>query len=491
MSKRFLAPAFAVAIGLAGWVVPAFADDAPSAGDDPMRSMVRDEIKAYLKAEKEKKDKEDKEKGTLKVAWKDGVSFESADKRFKAKLIGRIQTDYWAFVDKDEDFEAAIGDEFDSGLFFRRARLGLDMTILRNTKVKIEYDFARGGNNANGFADVYVGLVGLADCGVGVPDVYVGHMKEPFSLDELTSSKYSTFIERALPALTFAPARNTGIKLEKGFLSTKAGLDEKAEPFPRVLAQVGAFHAFSNNWGDGVFSDDKADEFAGDQDGWAVTGRLSLIPWVDCTCPACRVAHIGVAGSYRTDLRPDNLRFRSRPEIGLGPRTIDTGADIVAKDLWMAGFEAAVVYDRFSAQGEYMLVSVNAPDQGDPVYTGWYVQASYWLTGECRHYEKGKGEFGRVKPCRPFFCEDCGLRGGGGLELAARFSTVDLNDGTIDVQGGDEWDLTVGLNWHLNNNVRVMLNYVHAEIDDRPTGAGNVPTDGSVDAVGIRVAAEW
>jgi phosphate-selective porin OprO/OprP len=363
--------------------------------------------------------------------------------------------------------------------------MGVDMTILKNTKVKLEYDFARGGANQNGFADVFVALVDLKDCGTPLPDVYVGHFKEPFSLDELTSSKYSTFIERALPVLAFSPARNTGIMLEKGLIPYGTG-GEKSECFDRLLLQLGFFHAFSNNWGDGIFSDAGPDEFAGDQDGWAVTGRIVGVPWYDCYCPECRVVHVGVAGSYRTDLRQDNLRFRVRPEVGFGPRTIDTGADIVAEDLLMLGGEVAVVYDRFSAQGEYILVDVSAPTQDDPMYSGWYVQASYWLTGECRNYKKGKGHFDRVKPCRPFYCDECRTMGPGAWEVGARFSTVDLNDGVAAVQGGEEWNLTVGVNWHLNNNVRVMLNWVHAEIEDHPTGV-----DGSVDAVGIRVAAEW
>jgi phosphate-selective porin OprO/OprP len=486
MLQRFTGLVAAAVVGLGCLASPARADDGAGGGGDDINKIVKDEIKAYMKAEKEKKDKEDKEKGTMKVSWKDTVSFESADKKFKAKLIGRIQLDHWTF-DADEDYEVALGNEFNTGLFFRRARMGVEMQILKNTKVKIEYDFARGGTD-QAFADVYVALVDLDDCGTPLPDAYAGHFKEPFSLDELTSSKYSTFIERALPVTTFAPARNTGLMLEKGFLTYNTA-GEKSESFDRLLVQLGVFHAFANNFGDGIFSDDGPDEFAGDQDGWAVTGRIVGVPWYDCTCPDCRVLHVGVAASYRTDLRIDNVRFRSRPEVGFGPRTIDTGNDIVAEDILLLGAEVAFVYDRFSVQGEYIMADVSAPTQDDPVYSGWYAQASYWLTGECRNYKKGKGHFDRVKPCRPFFCEDCCSRGSGAWEVAARFSTVDLNDGVVAVQGGEEWNATVGLNWHINNNVRVMFNYVHAEIDDLPVGA--VTTDGTVDAFGVRVAAEW
>jgi phosphate-selective porin OprO/OprP len=486
MQKQRLAFGAAVVAALAWFAGPARAEGDASSSQDPTRQMIQDEIKAYLKAEKEKKDKEDKEKGVMKVTWKDGVSFESADKKFKAKLIGRIQADYWTF-DADKAVEDAIKDEFDSMVYFRRVRMGIDMTILKNTKVKVEYDFARGGTSQS-FADVYIGFVDFKNCGMAwMPDVYVGHQKEPFCLDELTSSKYSMFMERALPALTFAPARNTGIKLKWGLMNTKTA-DEKEEAFSRLLAEVGVFAANANNWGDAEFNDDGSDAFSGDENGWSVTGRLVWLPWVDCSCPKCRVLHLGVAGSYRNDLAGDNLRFRTRPEVGNGPRIVDTGADIVADSAYLLGAEVALVYDRWSVQGEYIWCSCDAPTNDDPVYTGWYVQASYWLTGECRNYEKGKGEFGRVKPCRPLFCEDCCAKGPGGWEIAARFSTVDLNDGTPDVRGGKVWDATVGLNWHWNNNVRVMFNYVHSDVTD---AYGNPAGDGTVDAFGVRVAAEW
>ena len=41
---------------------------------------------------------------------------------------------------------------------------------------------------------------------------------------------------------------------------------------------------------------------------------------------------------------------------------------------------------------------------------------------------------------------------------------IDLNDGPI--EGGELANITVGLNWYLNPNVRIMFNYVHADIED-------------------------
>ena len=65
---------------------------------------------------------------------------------------------------------------------------------------------------------------------------------------------------------------------------------------------------------------------------------------------------------------------------------------------------------------------------------------------------------------RKNFLKNDGL---GAWQLALRYSSIDLND--AGVTGGEENNITVGLNWHLNNNTRVMCNYVNTDIEG---GAG-------------------
>jgi phosphate-selective porin OprO and OprP len=92
------------------------------------------------------------------------------------------------------------------------------------------------------------------------------------------------------------------------------------------------------------------------------------------------------------------------------------------------------------------------------------VFGSYFLTGESRNYQASKGTFSPVTPNRDFHF---GEGGWGALELAFRFSYVDLND--AGVNGGREHNITGGLNWYLTQDTRLMFNCIRARVKDRDT----------------------
>ena len=50
----------------------------------------------------------------------------------------------------------------------------------------------------------------------------------------------------------------------------------------------------------------------------------------------------------------------------------------------------------------------------------------------------------------------------GAFQIAARVSTLDLNDS--DIRGGQELNFTLGLNWFLLANLRLSANYVHGRV---------------------------
>ena len=112
-----------------------------------------------------------------------------------------------------------------------------------------------------------------------------------------------------------------------------------------------------------------------------------------------------------------------------------------------------------SIQGEYFYDSVDSESTLN--FSGWYLQGSWFLTSEFKKYQTSTGVFAGISPQKEF---RLGENGWGALELALRFSKVDLNDKYV--RGGEERNTTVGLNWYLRRKVRIMINYINIYVED-------------------------
>ena len=305
---------------------------------------------------------------------------------------------------------------------------------------KVQYDFA-GGTDVD-FKDVWVGLTNIPYVGT----VKVGHYKEPFSLEELTSSKYISFLERALPN-AFAPSRNVGIMLTDA---------------PKQLEQ-------KMTWAVGVFRDAGASGDSTHDDAatrYNLTARVTGLPYYEEK--GARLVHVGAGWTLR-DPEDNALTYSQRPEAHLAPTLATTGAIADADMVNIFNVEAALVYGPFSLQGEYFHTMVDSDSYDDPDYNGYYIFGSWFITGEHRNYKKSAAVFDRVVPKQDF-----DLQGGpGALELLVRFSGLDLDDGAVD--GGRIMNIGAGLNWYLNPNVQVMLNYIHTDYEQGAAeGTGDI-----------------
>lgn len=430
MLRRFLTTTTAVAL-ITGFLI------SPVAAQDPR--TVADEVAT------EKIIVHEEEKHEWVSKWSNGHKIEKG-KAFKMKFGGRLMADY-TFYSVDGDLEGPFGrDVFQDGFEFRRARLFFEGTIYDRVAFKAQYDFAGGDAE---FKDVWIGL--KFDFG----KVRFGHFKEFLSLEELTSSKYLAFMERSLPVLAFAPVRNSGV-----------GIDGGNDRF---------------NWGIGAFydSDDFGDSIT--EDRYSITGRVGFRPII--TDDGKRLIHLGAGINQREIGEIDSIfgevRFRARPESHLTTRLVNT--EFFAADsatIW--NLEAAGVFNRFWFAGEWFNNSVDAAEVGDPTFKGWYAQAGFYLTGEHRRFKTGPGIWDRQKP-KSNWDRSGGI---GAWEIAVRASSVDLADAGIN--GGKEDNFTVAINWYLNPATRLMLNWVHFDVED-----GNIPIldarpEGSGDAFMMR-----
>ena len=369
--------------------------------------------------------------GDFRVFWKEGLRFETQDGDFKLKIGGRIYND-WGWMRQDSDVKrhtkldaTTIGDQLD-GTEFRTARLYVAGTMYDNVDFKAQYDFAEAENK---FKDVYLGF---RDLPIGY--LKVGHFKEPFGLEELTSSRFVTFMERSL-ANAFVPGRNTGFMLSSTI------------PDKHIT------------WAAGVFRDAGDHGEGSSEGGYNLTGRLTALPWYEDK--GAKLLHVGAAYSYRTP--KTTLAYDSEPEAHLASDYVETST-ITTNHAHVFGLESALVSGPFSLQGEYMFADLDRTDSTTNAnFDGFYIQGSYFLTGEHRNYKTSSGAFDRVKP-KENFKYGAGL---GAWEVALRYSQIDLSDNSI---SGDKLkDITAGLNWYINPNMRIMWNYVRSKLD----GVGN------------------
>ncbi|KAA3604876.1 MAG: hypothetical protein DWQ01_19915 [Planctomycetota bacterium] len=361
----------------------------------------------------------------FRVFWKDSLRMETRDGMAKIRIGGRFHQDY-SYVKNNPRVAAAVGtSQLEDGVNFRRARVYLRGELWDSLEFKTQYDFAGGMAE---FKDVYIGTTG------NPVNFRVGQFKEPFSLEELTSSNNITFMERSL-ANAFTPGRSTGI------MAHGTASDDN------LTFAVGIFRD----------SDDQGDQMSDAE--WSATGRITGTPIYKDEEGDYQVLHLGLSLGVHS---PDQgmYRVRARPEMGFGPRFVNTG-NFAVEDVTLVGLEAAWVNNRYSVQGEYIQSDANAVAGPDPSFSGYYVEGGFFLTEDHRNYKRSKGAFSGVKPGSNAFIDDD--EGCGALEAKLRYSSIDLNDGPI--LGGELTDIGAGLNWYTSNNTRVMFEVIQADLD--------------------------
>jgi len=387
--------------------------------DDAQYGRLMDEIRVGTKqAALEKKQTQaqlDKANKVEVKVDKGGIKFASSDGEFEAKIGGRLQVDSaWYFAN-----DPGMGD----GTEIRRGRIYIQGKMFYDWGYKLQYDFT--GTGRSGIKDAFLTYNGFKNL-----ELKAGNFKDPFMLQEQTSSKYIVFTERSLVD-TFSAGRHIG-----AMASTK---------HKNWSAAVGFF-------GDAVDTASK-----GEDEGWGIAGRATYAPINEKT----RVIHLGLAGDYRDLGDRERVRFKQQPETHIsGVNIVDTGEIDFANSALKLGTEFAVVEGPFSAQAEYVWTTVERDIGTDLDFDGWYIQAAYFLTGESRRYKKGK--FAGVTPN-----SIVGRNGIGAWQLAARYSMINLND--ADINGGEAENFTVGLNWLPTPTLRFSANYIQTlNIDGGP-----------------------
>ena len=396
-------------------------------------------------------------------------SFESADGNFTAQIRGRVQFDLAAY-DQDApgplatDYRrGSIGDanenqrarDLSSGSNFRRAQIGVEGTFFKDFGYSLGFQFGGSGAEEGGrIQDVYVEYKGVENW-----RFRVGAFSPPVNLDDAAGSADTLFLERASSAEVQRALAGSEGRAGIGALGS-------GERWTASLVLTG-----------GTVGTSAFDEQL------ALVGRGTYLAINE---PQLQL-HVGAnaswvfqpagAGIDNTPRSP--VRLRDRPEIRVdGTRLIDTGS-IDATSVLSPGVEIALRYKGLVVQAEHIWYRVErrrpavGPALPNPDFSGYYVQASYVLTGESRRYNAQNGAFTSPRPTKSVGGKD-EAAGGGAWEVAARYSVIDLNhdEGAAGgatpvggIRGGRQETWTLGLNWYLNQATRLSADFQHVDVD--------------------------
>ena len=295
----------------------------------------------------------------------------------------------------------------------RRARIDATISVGDNVRFKVDREFSSG---REGWRNVW-GQYRKGDW-----RIKVGQFVTPFSTEELSESNNLAFTERALTS-----ALSPGFRL--GVSTTLRGDQWSAT---------------------GAIMGDPINNPSSFDDGISFVGRGVYNP----IRTRKNVVHLAAAVEYR-DLNGDaTTRVQSGHEVSLRENRLLRGERILYAQSYLNGnLEAGFKTNRFLVLSQGIIRQTNTRDE-TPTSYGGYLQASYLFGPAKRKYSRTTGSFGAVIPEERW----------GVVEGSARVSRLTIKDTTGRV--GNETAATVGLAWHVTQNLRVTASTTYTDIEN-------------------------
>ncbi len=335
------------------------------------------------------------------------------------KVGGRVQIDYTTANLNTPD--SSINDTE-----VRRARLNVSGNY--NSSIKYKFEVNKASGKSINVEDAYVQFTPAAS----KLKIKVGQFKTHNSLDEQTSSRFISTLERSAFTDAFAFDRRVGVS----------------------VGTSGSNYTFDA----GVFTTN-LEVNGGTNEGRAYATRATFNPIkTDET-----LIHLGVSWRHRKkgDTSSD-LRYRQRPYTHVAPsRIIDTGR--FAKSDNFFGAETAIIHNNFWASGEYASLSAKGSTANpDANFGGYYGEVGVFFGGK-KTYKGGK--FNRPKVDKPL-----GEGGYGAISLVGRYDRVDLQD---NIYTGELETLVLGADWWPTKYTRFGINYFNSKAENGSANNGN------------------
>jgi phosphate-selective porin OprO/OprP len=363
----------------------------------------------------------------------------------------------------------------DTGENFRRAWIGAQGKFAGDFAYRFIYDF--GGTNGDESYQAFLSKTGaLTSTGAGTgPHIQsawvsykgfldpftfqIGAGPPPSNLGDATGADDLIFNERSSPAQ----------------ISRSLGGDDGRE-------SVGFFGNGGWWYGSAFLTGDtvgKGALLAPSSSQGAFVGRVAFFPFYD---PATNFnVHIGAnytdvfspqESTSSSSVTTTGITFSDRPELRVDNFTLLNTSAINATSAYSAGVEGAISWGPVLVQGEnfWYGASRHAPAAGvtNPNFSGWYVDASWVLTGEFHKYNPATASYTRPSPAYGF---DPSAGDWGAWEIAGRYSDTDLNyhltSATVldRVFGGEQKIWTAALNFYPNDILKFGLEYEDVDAD--------------------------
>jgi phosphate-selective porin OprO/OprP len=368
--------------------------------------------------------------------WKGAPEFTDKAGGWSFKVRGRAMFDAGYVSTPRGIGDAGLG--FASEL--RRGRLGVQGAMPGGIGYKMEVELANGDAE---FTDAYL------DIETGGIKVTVGQHNNFQSLEELSSSLHTSFIERAAFTDAFGFERRVGASVEFGGKT--------------YLVQAG------------VFTDNIADLSSDENNSYSFDGRVVLMPRLGD-------AQLHIGGSLHHREIQDSAattRYRQRPAVHTTDTRFIATPNLPVTSETGYGVEAAVIAGPWyaAAEASWLRADLATPGAATPTFFGGYVEAGYFLTGETRGYKAGA--FDRVKVKNPL------AKGGlGSFAVNLRYDHLDLSD--AGVVGGQQDAVQASFNWKPADYVLFGLNYARLDYDDAAIPAAGGDRSYGVDMIALR-----
>jgi phosphate-selective porin OprO/OprP len=388
-------------------------------------------------------------------ASQDGFGFESADGKNKIKFKALAQIDYRSYVGENNSTNQ---DGFD----FRRIRPTIEGTLGNKYDFKFTPEFGEAktasSSSTSGIVDAYVDARFTPYF-----QVRAGKFKPYVGLERLQSGADIKFIERSFVSNNYLPNRDLGVAVHGDLFQDK-------------LTYALGLHNGVADGGDTPTSKD----VSGDKE-WAVRafttpfkGSDNLLAGLGFGIAGTHSnfnasANVAQDATHAADTTKSFLPDYKNPGQGTNFFTYATGTYAYG-DRDRVSPQAYYYYGPIGVIAEYAWVSQdikNGTSTANVKNDAWQIAGSWLITGE-------EASFKGVKPKREF---DPDQGNWGAWEVVARYQEANIDDKAFDngtygdlsksAKSAKAWGL--GLNWYLNQNIKLATNYERTSFDG---GAG-------------------